>query len=748
MPKKDPRIGLSDIIVSAFSKLSIAILHFLIFIGDFVTLFFKNLLYLFFVITHNIGSLIIAFYTKISIKSNKIWQNMSRHKFKPIVRPALPSIDTNKYPKVYYFLIGFLSAITIFLTYYVILFFTFLPDPSLIGTVNFPVSTQIVDRKGRLLYEVYRDKNRIPVKIKDLPVYIGQATVAIEDKDFYNHKGISFWSGIVRAIKESIITQNLQGGSTITQQLVKSALLSSEKTLERKTKEIILAVSTERKFTKHQILEMYLNQVPYGGTAYGIEQASQIFFEKSARELTLPEAAYLAGLTRAPSVYSAYINPTLAKKRRDEVLRKMYEQKYISKKDFDSAIKSPVALAQIKETIKAPHFVFYVKQLLEQTYGIKAVETRGFKVQTTLDLDVQEAAEEILREELDKITHLRVGNGALLVTKPDTGEILAMVGSKDFFDDKIGAFNVTIAQRQPGSSIKPLMYSLALERQYTASSIIEDAPVSYSIPGSPVYRPVNYDGRFHGRVTLRSALANSYNIPAVKTLNSLGVADFIDHAKKLGITTWNNPDRYGLSLTLGGGEVKMIDMAASFGVFANGGKKVAVSPISAIYDYEGRPIEIANKSQKRQVISAGNAFIISDILSDSQARRQAFGQNSALEIPGFKVAVKTGTTNAKHDNWTIGYTPKVLVAVWVGNNDNSPMDPRLTSGITGAAPIWNRVMTHLLKTNAFSQMGSGLSESAPTNFAIPDDIVVKQCLSRREYYIKGTENNTLCTPIP
>lgn len=717
----------------------------LIFIGDFVLLFFKNILSLLFFITHNTGKILISIY---NIVISQLRKTTSTVVSTP-VRIANAFLSKKQFYllslKLHYFLVGFLVAITLFLSYYTVLFFRFLPDPSQIGLVNFPVSTQIVDKKGRLLYEVYKDANRVPIKLKQLPVYVGQATVAIEDKDFYNHKGISFWSGILRALKESIVTKTLQGGSTITQQLVKTALLSSEKTIERKIKEVILAIWTERKFTKHQILEMYLNQVPYGGTAYGIEQASRIFFEKSAQELSLPEAAYLAGLTRAPSVYSAYLNPDLAKSRRDEVLRKMFEQNYISRNEYEKAIAAPLKLAEIKETIKAPHFVFYVKQLLEQTYGTKAVETRGFKVQTSLDLDIQEKSEQILQEELEKISNLNVGNGAILVTKPDTGEILAMVGSKDFFDESYGAFNATLAQRQPGSSIKPLMYSLALERQYTASSIIEDSPVSYSTAGSPVYSPVNYDGRYHGKVTLREALANSYNIPAVKVLNTLGVDQFIQHARSMGITTWKDPKRYGLSLTLGGGEVKMTDMATAYGVFANMGEKVEVTPISAIYDYEGRSVAYKHNGEKKRVLSSASAFIISDILADSKTRQSAFGSNSALDIPGFNVAVKTGTTNAKHDNWTIGYTPKVLVAVWVGNNDNSPMNPQLTSGVTGAAPIWNRVMSYLLTTNILIEKGNELSDVAPPVFAIPDDIVVKSCFSRNEYYKKGTENSALCS---
>jgi len=355
------------------------------------------------------------------------------------------------------------------------------------------------------------------------------------------------------------------------------------------------------------------------------------------------------------------------------------------------------------------------------------------KVTTTLDLDIQKEAEKILKEELDKIKELNVSNGAILVTRPSTGEILAMVGSVDYFASPSGAFNVTTALRQPGSSIKPIMYSLALEKDYNAASIISDTPVVFNIPGSVPYRPVNYDGKTHGNVPLRYALANSFNIPAVRVLNTIGVINFIDHAKRMGISTWTDPNRFGLSLTLGGGEVTMIDMAKAFGVFANGGNRVNLTSFNRIVTsadnlfYQYNPMFV-------KVIDEGVTFIISDILADNFARRWAFGSNSTLEINGFKVAVKTGTTDEKKDNWTIGYTPDYIVVVWVGNNNNQPMNPYLASGITGAAPIWNRTMSYLLKTYGVNKQ-----------FAKPDNIVEKICYyGKVEYFVKGTENKTLC----
>ncbi len=436
------------------------------------------------------------------------------------------------------------------------LFVKQLPSPYQIGTVNFPVSTQIYDRKGKLIYEIYHDQNRTPVQLKMLPIYVAQTSVSIEDKDFYKHNGISIISGIFRAIKDSIITKNLEGGSTITQQLVKSSLLTPERTISRKVKEIVLALWTERIYNKQEILQLYLNQVPYGGSAYGIEEASQTYFGKKAQDLTLSEAALLAGLPQAPTYYSPFTNPKLALKRRNDVLKKMYEQKFISFKDYNEALRTILNIQPFKQFIKAPHFVFYVKSLLEDQYGQYEVGQGGLRVITSIDIDLEDKLEKMLGEELDKVTYLNVNNGSILVTKPQTGEVLAMVGSRDYFASPSGAFNDTTATRQPGSSIKPLMYSLALERGYTASTIINDSPISFSIAGSTPYQPVNYDSRYHGMVTLRTALANSYNIPAVKVLNTLGVTNFLDHAKAMGITTFDQPERYGLSITLGGAEVK------------------------------------------------------------------------------------------------------------------------------------------------------------------------------------------------
>src|SRR3989338_2491834 len=737
MAKSTAKFNNLDYIIKVFIyQILLFFINFLIFTGDLIILSIRYILRLVIILPINQLKKLIL---KLSSKVKKI--------FSLAIKPKLPLID---FFKIKYFVIGFLIAFIFILLFIGIGFIKSLPDPKLIGKVNFAVSTQILDRKGRLLYEVYGNENRIPIKIDTLPKYVISATIAIEDKDFYKHNGVSIWGGILRALKDSIIKKDLQGGSTITQQLVKASLLTPERTIQRKIKEMIIALQVEKIYSKSQIMEMYLNQVPYGGTAYGIQQAAKVYFDKNAKDLTLSEIAYLAGLPKAPSIYSYYANPEYAKSRRNEVLTKMLQLKFITRSEFDRESPLPLKIVPLKQLIRAHHFVFYVKNILEQKYGIRSVETRGFRVRTSLDLDIQDEAELILSEELKKIENLKVNNGAILITYPSTGEVLAMIGSKNYYEDGVGAFNVTTAQRQPGSSIKPLMYSLALTKGFTTVSQIDDSPIIFKIPGSKPYRPVNYDARFHGLQTLRSALANSYNVPAVKVLNTLGVKNFIAHARQLGITTWQDESRYGLSLTLGGGEVKLTDMAVAYGVFANSGFKGDLNPILDIYDYQGYPIEINTKVDRKEVLDEGISYLIYDILSDKLARIPAFGAYSPLNIPDYKVAVKTGTTNEKKDNWTIGFTPKFLTGVWVGNNDNKPMNPLLTSGITGAAPIWSRIMISLLAKNISEEFE--MISKVTNNNVIPANIVEKKCNCKSEYFIKGTENapcySSSITPTP
>ncbi|KKR33580.1 MAG: Penicillin-binding protein, 1A family [Candidatus Gottesmanbacteria bacterium GW2011_GWA2_41_12] len=631
-----------------------------------------------------------------------------------------------------------LTIVFVFLPYNGYLWLTSLPEPTYLTSRDIPATTKIFDRNGILLYEIYSDQNRTPLPLSEIPDFIKKATISIEDKDFYNHKGVSV-KGIVRAFFENSTQGKLQGGSTLTQQLVRSALLTPEKTIQRKVKEAILAFWTEHLFTKDQILEMYLNQVPYGGTSWGIEAASETYFGKKVKDLTLAESALLAGLPAAPTMYSPFgSHPEFALDRQKEVLKRMRDDGYITEDEKNEAINEQISFAKPRISLHAPHFVMYVKDLLIQRYGERMVDQGGLRVTTSLDLNLQKKVEEILKNEIEKLKSLKVGNGAVLVTDPKTGEILAMAGSKDYFDElNDGNVNVVLSLRQPGSSIKVVNYASALERGFTAASILDDSPVSYPQLGGPAYAPVNYDGKFHGRVPLRIALANSYNIPAVKMLNTIGVGTMIDEAEKMGITTWKERNRFGLSLTLGGGEVTMLDMAEVYGVLANGGIRKDVNPFVKITDYKGEVIEEKDGTNPGvQVLPDGVAFILSNILADNNARAQAFGINSALVVPGKTVSVKTGTTNDKRDNWTIGYTPSYLTAVWVGNNNNTPMDPYLTSGITGAAPIWNQVMATILQNKA---------DEVPN---VPPTVISLPCYGRTEYFISGTEPKGGCAPLP
>jgi len=671
---------------------------------------------------------------------------------------------------IHYWIIIILFITIMFLLGCYFFIFYKLPSPnSLKDFKSTPLSSHIYDRSGKLLYAVYREENRTPIKIKDLPKYVSQTTIAIEDKDFYHHGGVSLFGGILRAAKDTLLKKNLQGGSTLTQQLVKLALLSPERTIRRKIREIVLAILVEKQFPKDQILEMYLNQVPYGGEIYGIEEASKKLYGKSAKQLTISEAATLAGLPQAPTYYSPYTNPEKTINRRNEVLKAMYAEKYIDKKTYEENLKEPMIYKPLSNNIKAPHFVFYVKSQLEEKYGIRQVEEGGLKVTTTLDLDIQEEAEKILNEELNKIKELNVSNGAILVTRPSTGEILAMVGSVDYFASPSGSFNVTTALRQPGSSIKPINYAVGIERRLvTAGSVFLDSPTCFNAVGQPkAYCPVNYDGQFHGPVQMRFALGNSYNIPAVKMLALNGVRNFVASSSAFTITSFKNSSNYGLSLTLGGGEVTMVEMSQAFSSFANRGIAKTLTEILKIEDrnnqklYQAKDVNIVLNVEKPltnpsflaiqgiKAISKETAFIISHILLDPNARSAAFGTGSYLEIPKHAVSVKTGTTDDKRDNWTIGYTPNFMVTVWVGNNNNSPMNPYLTSGVTGAAPIWNRMMRYVLRNQQDlwpikpeAVYGKQICYVSGSLMEKKSD-GTESCPSRFEYFIKGTEPKPL-----
>jgi len=615
-----------------------------------------------------------------------------------------------------------------------------LPSPKQLESRQVLQTTKILDRNGKQLFDVYTDQNRTVVPLSEIGDNLKHATIAIEDKDFYKHRGFDVW-GIMRAATKTA-GGNLQGGSTITQQLVKSVFLSPERTIDRKIKELYLAFRVEMAYPKDRILEMYLNQVPYGGTAWGVEAASEQYFGKHVHDLDLAESALLAGLPAAPSYFSPFAqDPQRAKDRQKLVLERMVQEHYITQDEANRANAEELKYTESASNIKAPHFVMYVRQLLAEKYGEAVAAQGGLKVTTSLDLDLQEQAQKIVADNIAKLKPLNVSNGAVLVTKPKTGEILVMVGSRSFFDKEIdGNVNVTIANRQPGSSIKPINYATAFEHKLiTPATIILDVPTTFGVAGTKPYSPVNYDGKFHGAVTVRSALGNSFNIPAVKVLALNGVDKMIEQAQAMGITTFDDPSRYGLSLTLGGGEVKMTDMATAFGVFANGGERIDLVPILKVEDANGRGIEEFQPKSGKRVLSAQTSFLISSIISDNGARSMEFGPASELVINGKTVAAKTGTTDDKRDNWTFGYTPSYLAAAWVGNNDNSPMNPYLASGITGAAPIWHQIMTLVLKNkvNETFKVPSGvigLEYCSSTGGAKKDG-----CQNSFEYFIAGTE---------
>jgi len=639
--------------------------------------------------------------------------------------------------KLKYFVFGLIFCfIFIVLPFSALVFLNSLPNPRQLSQREIPQTTKIYDRNGTLLYQIYANENRTLVPLSSLPKGLINATIAIEDKDFYKNPGFDV-NGIARAAIADFTGKPIQGGSTITQQLIKSTLLTPEVSITRKIKEIVLAFWAEKIYTKNEILEMYFNQVSYGGTAWGIEAASETYFGKNVNDLDLAQSAFLAGMPQAPTTYSPYgDNPTLWKKRQKEVLTTMFTLKYITKDQENQALNEGLIFQTPQTPIYAPHFVMYIKDLLVQKFGLPLVEKGGLIVQTSLDLNLQKKAQEIVSEEVNNDAYLNLTNGAALVTNPANGDILAMIGSKNYNDPNDGNVNLTTSLRQPGSSIKVVTYTAALGDGFTAASILDDSPVTYFIPGSQPYSPVNYDGKFHGKVPLRIAFANSFNIPAVKTLQTIGIANMITLAKNMGITTWGEPDQYGLSITLGAAEVKMTDMATVYGTVANLGKRVDLDPLLKVTNHNNEVLYQKQEELPNQVIDSGVAYIISNILADNGARTLEFGPNSPLNIPGHTVSVKTGTTDNKRDNWTFGFTPQYLVAVWVGNNDNSPMSPYLASGITGAAPIWNKIMNLLLPNNA-----SNITEK------IPDDVVMRKCQGRNEFFIKGTENTGDCNFI-
>ncbi len=624
-----------------------------------------------------------------------------------------------------------------------------LPEPGKLSEAQIGNSTRIYDRNGIPLYSVYEDVNRSYVNLDQIPKYLQQATIATEDKDFYKNKGFSITGYIRGLIIDPIIRRRVTGGSTLTQQLVKNVLLSSERTLPRKIKELILAIQVDKRYSKNEVLEMYLNDVPYGGTAIGVEAASETYFGKKVKELSLPESALLAGLPQSPSVYSPFTGNKYYIGRSQVVLKNLREQGYITKDQEKKAleeIKKMKFTQRESVSMKAPHFVIYVKQILAAQFGEEMVENGGLQVKTTLDYELQKKSEDIVKSEIEKLKGFRVGNGAAVVANPKNGEILAMVGSKDYFDtDADGNFNVALANRQPGSSLKPVMYAAAFEKGYTPSTMIMDVKTEFPTGNSdkPTYSPVNYDGKFRGPIQLRFALANSFNVPAVKMLARVGVKDVMEKGYEMGIENWQptskNLSSVGLSLVLGGRETSLLNEVTVYGVFANKGVRQDPVTILEVKDNKGKTLFKAKKKDGQKVLSQEIAFLISHILLDNNARADAFGSRSLLNISGKNVSVKTGTTDEKRDNWTVGFTPSFVVGVWVGNNDNSPMNPAIASGITGASPIWNKIMTEALKNKKDEQPEQPKNIVAVQVDSLTGGMPYDNRSTRSEYFVKGTE---------
>ena len=618
-------------------------------------------------------------------------------------------------------------------------------------------STKIYDRHGRLLYEIIDPHvgKHTPLPLDELPLHLRQATIATEDANFYTNPGVD-----LRAILRALIInlrggEVLSGGSTITQQLARNLLLSPEerfeRTLTRKLRESILAWRLARTYSKDEILALYLNEVYYGNVAYGVEAAAQAYFGKSVGELDLAECTLLAGLPQSPAIYNPLENPQAARERQAVVLELMVKNGYIDEQEARLAREEQLHFAAVPFPIRAPHFVMYVWGLLEKRFGLEELYRGGLEVHTTLDLDMQEVAQSIARRRLTMLADRpqrdlpdpNVHNAALVALDPNTGEVLAMLGSPDYFDPEIdGAVNCALAPRQPGSSIKPITYAAAFAQDYTPATMILDVPTAFLTKEGEPYVPLNYDLTFHGPVLAREALASSYNLPAVKVLDYVGLGEMTALARSLGITTFDDSERFGLSLTLGGGEVRLLELTAAYAAFANGGHGVEPVAILRIENSQGNILYERKPRQGKPVLDERIAYLITDVLSDDLARMPAFGEGSVLKLSR-PAAVKTGTTTDWRDNWTVGYTPHLVVGVWTGNADNSPM--RHVSGITGAAPIWHDFIEEVLEARPAVEFIEPEGLSRVEVCTLSGQLPSLHCPHRRtELFIAGTEPKETC----
>lgn len=568
-----------------------------------------------------------------------------------------------------------------------------LPDPNRLINRSVSQSSKIFDRTGKhLLYEVHGAQKRTIVPLDQVPKYAVQASIALEDQKFYEHSGFSL-SGIFRGIVlRALQGKRLEGGSTITQQLIKNAILTNERSVTRKIKELVLAYQLEKKYSKEEILQMYFNEIPYGGALYGIESAAQALFGKSAKDLTMAEGAVLASMPQAPTFYSPYgshINELMARK--DYALDQMVKLNFINQQQADIAKKEKIIFKKRAENMEAPHFVFYVRELLAKQFGDSVLEQDGFNVVTTIDYDLQKEAEKSMSAQVEKNRTLNANNAASVTIDVDSGQILSMIGSADYFDDSIqGQVNVATSQRQPGSSIKPLVYLAAFMKGYVPETIVYDLNTSF--PSTiKNYEPRNYDGKEHGPVSLRQALAGSLNTPAVKVLYLVGLDPVMELAKAVGYSTIVDKDRYGLSLVLGGAEVSLLEHTNAYATYARNGKYLPTTAILKVTDGKGN--KLFEHEQEKTVDAVPESFVhtLSNVLSDNGARAYVFGEKNYLTLSDRQVAAKTGTTNDFHDAWTMGYTPQIATGVWVGNSNNKEMN-KGADGSKVAAPIWQKIM--------------------------------------------------------
>lgn len=594
-----------------------------------------------------------------------------------------------------------------------------LPNPGSVNKRFIAESTKIYDRTGaHLLYEVHGEEKRTIIPFSDMPDVVKYATISLEDQDFYSHHGIKLTSIARSILKDIVQLGRAQGGSTITQQFVKNSLLTNEKTLIRKAKEVILSLEMETKFSKDEILAMYLNEIPYGSNTYGVEAASQTFFGKRAAELSLDEAALIAALPQATTYYSPYGSHRDALiGRKDYALKQMMRLGYITEEQANQAMETNTLdkVMPQKNIIAAPHFVMHIKDYLQETYGDQAVEQGGLKVTTTLDWDKQQIAEQAVREGAEKNKKWKAANAALVAADPKTGQVLAMVGSKDYFGalEPAGCIagksctfepnvNVAVSDQQPGSSFKPYVYLTAFTKGYLPETMLYDTETDFETAEGKTYKPNNYDGKFHGPIQMMKALGGSLNVPAVKTLYLVGVDDAVEVAHSLGITGIRDPARVGLSLVLGGGEVKLTDHVNAYGTLATGGVRHDQVVILKIEDAKGAVLEEYKPDAGERVIEEKYVAMLDSVLSNNENRAWVFGEQSPLRFDNRQVVAKTGTTNEFRDGWTIGYTPSLAVGVWAGNNDNSPMAAG-SDGVNVAAPIWRAFLDKALANYAVEE---------------------------------------------